>query len=122
MEDVFAIAKAHHGELNSQELMSVEVPEWKGSDGNPVHIYHKRSLNVRQFKPVVEYHRSGDIEKLADVLVLVALNPDGTKMFKGDQREQLVLLIDGSILHRVVGEIVGNIMASHLTMEEAEKN
>ena len=107
-------AKAHFESLGVQ---SIEVPEWKDSDGkpsiiywSPINLYEKNLL----FK---KSDNMSDVSILADILVMKALDKDGNKVFKAEDKLALMYKVDSDVLSRVA-----TAMVQVITPEEVKKN
>ncbi len=111
---VIDIAKAHFESLGVQ---SMEVPEWKDTDGkpsviywNPINLYEKNIL----FK---KSDNMQDVSILADILVMKALDKDGKKLFEAKDKLTLMYKVDSDVLSRIATEMV-----KAITPEEVKKN
>jgi len=107
-------AKSHFESLGVQ---SIEVPEWKDTDGkpsviywNPINLYEKNML----FK---KSDNMSDVSILADILVLKGLDKDGNKLFKAEDKLALMYKVDSDVLSRVA-----TAMVSAINPEDAKKN
>jgi len=107
-------AKAHFESLGIQ---SIEVPEWKDTDGkpsmiywNPINLYEKNLL----FK---KSDNMSDVSILADILVMKALDKDGNKLFKAEDKLALMYKVDSDVLSRVA-----TAMVQAINPEEVKKN
>ena len=110
-------AKAHFESLGIQ---SIEVPEWKDTDGkpsmiywNPINLYEKNLL----FK---KSDNMSDVSILADILVMKALDKDDKgelqKAFKPEDKFALRKKADSNIVATVANKILLD-----TSFEEAEK-
>ena len=95
-------AKSHFESIGVQ---SIEVPEWKDEDGkasviywNPINLYEKNKL----FK---KSDNLSDVSTLADIVVMKALDKDGTKQIGNNiisrpfvKNEKMYLIKNNSII------------------------
>jgi hypothetical protein len=97
-------AKAHYTDLGVQ---SQEVPEWgEPADGeNPVKpliIYWKPiTLSEKQQLQTIG-ERDGYVARLADALIMKALDAEGKKLFTIEHKHALRHQVDPDVLARVV--------------------
>ncbi len=96
-------AKSH---FESIGIQSIEVPEWKDEDGkasviywNPINLYEKNKL----FK---KSDNLSDVSILADIVVMKALDKDGKKIFKLDDKMDLMTKVDSDVLSRIATSMV----------------
>ena len=107
-------AKTHFENIGVQ---SIEVPEWKDEDGkasviywNPINLYEKNKL----FK---KSDNLSDVSILADIVVMKALDQDGKKLFKLDDKMDLMTKVDSDVLSRIA-----TAMVQVIAPEEVKKN
>ena len=107
-------AKTHFENIGIQ---SIEVPEWSDDDGkpaiifwNPINLYEKNKL----FK---KSDNLNDVSILADIVVMKALDKDGKKIFKLDDKMELMTKVDSDVLSRVA-----TAMVRVISPEEVKKN
>ena len=96
-------AKSHFESIGVQ---SIEVPEWKDEDGkasviywNPINLFEKNKL----FK---KSENLSDVSILADIIVMKALDKDGKKVFKLEDKQTLMEKADPNILQRIAQKMV----------------
>jgi hypothetical protein len=107
-------AKAHFESLGVQ---SIEVPEWKDEHGNPSKIYWNP---INLYEKNLLFRKSdnmSDVSILADILVMKALDKDGNKLFKAEDKLALMYKVDSDVLSRVA-----TAMVQVLSPEEVKKN
>ena len=85
-------AKAHFTDFGVQ---SVEVPEW-GEDGQPMVIYWK-PINLAE-----KLRLQASDDRLADCLILKALDAEGKKMFTIEDKYTMRHSVDPDVIARVV--------------------
>ena len=107
-------AKSHFENIGVQ---SIEVPEWKDEDGkptvlfwNPINLYEKNKL----FK---KSDNMTDVSILADIVVMKSLDKDGKKIFKLDDKMDLMTKVDSDVLSRIA-----TAMVQVISPEEVKKN
>ena len=111
---VIDIAKSHFESLGVQ---SVEIPEWKDEHGNPTVIYWNP---INLFEKNVLFKKSdslSDVCILADILVMKALDKDGKKIFKPEDKLALMYKVDSDVLSRVASTMV-----QAINPDEVKKN
>ena len=96
-------AKSH---FESIGIQSIEVPEWKDEDGkasviywNPINLFEKNKL----FK---KSENLSDVSILADIVVMKALDKDGKKIFKLDDKMDLMTKVDSDVLSRIATAMI----------------
>jgi hypothetical protein len=107
-------AKAHFESLGVQ---SIKIPEWKDANGNPSVIYWNP---INLYEKSILFKKSdnmNDVSILADVLVMKALDKDGNKLFKAEDKLALMYKVDSDVLSRVA-----TAMVQVITPEEVKKN
>ena len=83
---VIDIAKSHFENLGTQ---SIEVPEWKDEDGKPTVLYWNPITLSEKNKLLRKSDNLNDVSLLADVLLMKALDEDGNKVFKAEEKLEL---------------------------------
>lgn len=107
-------AKSHFESLGVQ---SIEVPEWKDENGNPSIIYWN-PINLYEKNIIFKKSENmSDVNVLADILVMKALDKDGNKIFKPEDKLSLMYKVDSDVLSRVA-----TAMVKIITPEEVKKN
>ena len=110
---VIDIAKSHFENLGVQ---SIEVPEWKDEHGNSTIIYWNP---INLFEKNILFKKSdnlSDVSILADILVMKALDKDGKKLFKPEDKVALMYKVDSDVLSRI-----STAMVSAITPDEVKK-
>ena len=107
-------AKSHFEGIGIQ---SIEVPEWKDEDGkptvlfwNPINLYEKNKL----FK---KSDNMTDVSILADIVVMKSLDKDGKKIFKLEDKMDLLTKVDSDVLSRIA-----TAMIQVVSPDEVKKN
>ena len=91
-------AKSHFENLGTQSL---EVPEWKDDDGKPTVLYWNPITLSEKNKILKKTDTLNDVSLLADVLIMKALDKDGNKVFKVEDKLALMHKTDPDVLTRV---------------------
>ena len=99
------------------QTLIIEVPEWKDEDGkpsvifwNPINLFEKNKL----FK---KSENLSDVSILADIVIMKSLDKDGKKIFKLDDKMDLLTKVDSDVLSRVA-----TAMVQVISPEEVKKN
>ena len=111
---VIDIAKSHFENIGVQ---SMEVSEWKDENGKPVTLYWNPITLLEKNRLLKKSDNLNDIAILADVLVMKALDKDGKKIFKLDDKMELMTKVDSDVLSRVA-----TAMVQVISPEEVKKN
>ena len=107
-------AKTHFESIGVQ---SIEVPEWKDEDGKPSVIY-SNPINLFEKNKLFKKSESlSDVSILADIVVMKSLDKDGKKIFKLDDKMDLMTKVDSDVLSRVA-----TAMVKVISPEEVKKN
>jgi len=107
-------ARSHFENIGVQ---SIEVPEWKDENGNPSIIYWNP---INLYEKNVLFKKSGsmsDVSILADILLMKALDKDGNKIFKAEDKLALMYKVDSDVVAKIA-----NAMVQNITPEEVKKN
>ena len=100
---VIDIAKSHFDNIGVQ---SMEVAEWKDENGKPVTLYWNPITLLEKNRLLKKSDTLNDIAILADVLVMKALDKDGKKVFKLEDKQTLMNSADPNILQRIAQKMV----------------
>tara|TARA_Y100001972_G_scaffold119119_1_gene160004 strand:- start:592 stop:933 length:342 start_codon:yes stop_codon:yes gene_type:complete len=100
---VIDIAKSHFENIGVQ---SMEVAEWKDENGKPVILYWNPITLLEKNRLLKKSDNLNDIAILADVLVMKALDKDGKKVFKLEDKQTLMENADPNILQRIAQKMV----------------
>jgi len=111
MSEIIEKAKAHFRERLSEDMRSVEVPEW----GTVIHF---RPINLRDQDRIYRYIAKGSLEALAETLIVRALDGDGNKLFRPVHKTEFMRAVDPDVITRVCQAMAD----AGPTVEEAEKN
>ena len=111
---VIDIAKSHFDNIGVQ---SMEVFEWKDENGKPVTLYWNPITLLEKNRLLKKSDNLNDIAILADVLVMKALDKDGKKIFKLDDKMDLMTKVDSDVLSRIA-----TAMVQVISPEEVKKN
>ena len=107
-------AKTHFESIGVQ---SIEVPEWKDEDGKPSVIYWNPIYLFEKNKLFKKSESLSDVSILADIVVMKSLDKDGKKIFKLDDKMDLMTKVDSDVLSRVA-----TAMVKVISPEEVKKN
>jgi hypothetical protein len=111
---VIDIAKSHFESLGIQ---SIEVPEWKDDDGKPIIVYWNPITLSEKNKLFRKSDNMLDASILADIVVMKAIDKEGNKLFKAEDKLVLMHKVDSDVLSKVATSMV---QAIH--PEEVKKN
>ena len=93
-------AKAHYDSLGSARI---EVPEWKDEDGNPTVLYSEpMTLDERR---KLEKFASDSQEYLVRLIITKALDEQGNKAFKIEDKPILMKRVSDMVIARIAAEI-----------------
>lgn len=95
-------ARAH---FSRQAVRIIEVEEWPGDDGKPLVIYAKPLTLAEKQKLRNFAQQFGDMEILAQTLILKAEDAQGEKLFTIADKHALMHATDPDVLARVVVQI-----------------
>ena len=107
-------ARNHFENLGVQ---SIEVPEWKDNDDKPTIIYWNPITLAEKNKLLKVSGNLNDVSLLADILIMKSLDKDGKKIFKLDDKMDLMTKVDSDVLSRVA-----TAMVKVISPEEVKKN
>ena len=91
-------AKSHFESLGTQ---SIEVPEWKDDDGKPTVIYWNPITLAEKNRLLKKSDSLNDVSLLADILIMKALDKDGNKIFKSEDRLDIMHKVDSDVLAKI---------------------
>tara|TARA_R110000822_G_scaffold215971_3_gene350806 strand:- start:706 stop:1062 length:357 start_codon:yes stop_codon:yes gene_type:complete len=93
-------AKSHFRGALSQELLQVDVPEWKTK------VYFKVATNFAVEQKIIDLHGKGQlVEALVETLIAKACDKEGKKMFTPADKIVFLREVDPEIIIRVVTEM-----------------
>jgi hypothetical protein len=95
-------AKAH---FDKQEVTEIVVPEWEDEKGNPTVIYSK-PLTLAEKKKLLKFAKEDDIEFVARLVILKALDKSGDQVFDIGDRITLLNSIDPDVLTRIANKMM----------------
>ena len=107
-------AKSHFENIGVQ---SIEVPEWKDEDGKPTVIFWNPINLFEKNKLFKKSDNMSDVSILADIVVMKALDKDGKKIFKLDDKMELMTKVDSDVLSRIATSMV-----QVISPDEVKKN
>ena len=107
-------AKSHFESLGVQHI---EVEEWKDEAGNPSVIYWNPITLSEKNKLFKKSDNLNDVSILADIVVMKSLDKDGKKIFKLEDKMDLMTKVDSDVLSRIATAMVQSIKP-----EEVKKN
>ena len=94
-------AKAH---FDKQEIIEIEVPEWEDESGNPTIIYSK-PMTLAEKKTLIKFAKNDDIEFLARLVILKALDQAGNPIFDISDKLTLMNRVDPDVLTRIANRM-----------------
>ena len=100
--------------FDSKGINKIEVAEW-GEEGKPLEIFSK-PFTLAEKRNLFKNARNDDLAVLVDAIVLKALDADGNKIFKLDDKKTLLNNADPDVIGRVA-----TLMLNSINSEEAEK-
>tara|TARA_R100001509_G_scaffold101333_1_gene59318 strand:- start:22 stop:363 length:342 start_codon:yes stop_codon:yes gene_type:complete len=107
-------AKSHFENIGVQ---SIEVPEWKDDDGNPTILYWNPINLYEKNKLFKKSDNMTDVSILADIVVMKSLDKDGKKIFKLEDKMDLLTKVDSDVLSRIA-----TAMIQVVSPDEVKKN
>lgn len=96
--------KAHFTDIG---VRHVEVPEW-GEDGKPLAIYFSPMTLAEKQKLMTIGERDGYVARLADALIMKAMDAEGKKLFTIEDKRTLRNQVDPDVLARVVRDMMAS--------------
>ena len=101
-------AKREYAE-RQEELLSVEVPEWRDENGDAISVFYRRGMSVAEMEKTFEGcdMRDGNLttDMLFNAFFVVARDKDGRKLFVGNDRKEARNRLSSDVVLRVVGEM-----------------
>lgn len=97
-------AKNH---FSNQPIREISVPEWADENGNPFVFYVKPFTLQDQGKLQFAVKNQSEVDALAEVLVLKAMDSEGNKVFQIGDKVDLRNNVDATVLARVANQIMG---------------
>ncbi len=116
MSDILERAKAHFKTRRETDMDYIDVPEW-GEGDKPLRIFW-RPMNLAENNQIFKYAKNGDLEAMAQTLIVRALDEDGNRLFRPVHKTELMKHVDAKIIERIVLAMGGD----DDDVEEAEKN
>tara|TARA_R100000654_G_scaffold66375_2_gene94563 strand:- start:6617 stop:6958 length:342 start_codon:yes stop_codon:yes gene_type:complete len=107
-------AKSHFENIGVQ---SIEVPEWKDDDGNPTILYWNPINLYEKNKLFKKSDNMTDVSILADIVVMKSLDKEGKKIFKLEDKMDLLTKVDSDVLSRIA-----TAMIQVVSPDEVKKN
>ena len=107
-------AKSHFESLGVQHI---EVEEWKDEAGKPSVIYWNPMNLSEKNKLFKKSDNLNDVSILADIVVMKAIDKDGNKFFKPEDKMALMYKVDSDVVAKI-----SNAMVQNITPEEVKKN
>ena len=113
-------AKAHFRDKMGGTLRSVSVPEWTNGEAEPVRIYFKPSMTLRDQGEIIELSQNGKTaEGLAMTLFNRALDENGKRLFVKANMTELMRMVDPDVIAAVCTAMS---VDDDMTDEDLEKN
>ena len=107
-------AKAHFETLKT---ITIEVPEWKDEAGNPS-VFYSEPLTLEEKNIIFKKSENlSDVSILADIVVMKSLDKDGKKIFKLEDKMDLLTKVDSDVLSRIA-----TAMIQVISPDEVKKN
>jgi len=100
--------------FDNQGLKKIEVAEW-GEEGKPLIIYSK-PFTLAEKRNLFKGARNDDLAVLVDAIVLKAIDDQGNKIFKLDDKKTLLNNADPDIVATVATQMLNTV-----SFEDAEK-
>jgi hypothetical protein len=94
-------AKAH---FDKQDIIEITVPEWEDENGNPTVLYSK-PLTLADKKKLLKFAKEDDIEFVARLIILKALDGKGDQVFDISDKITLLNSVDPNVLTRIAGKM-----------------
>tara|TARA_Y100000114_G_C11561152_1_gene231866 strand:- start:243 stop:584 length:342 start_codon:yes stop_codon:yes gene_type:complete len=91
-------AKSHFEGLGVQ---SIEIEEWKDDDGRPTIVYWNPITLAEKKKLFANSNSLNDIGILADIVILKAMDKDGNKIFKSEDKFDILHNVDSDVLAKI---------------------
>ena len=107
-------AKSHFENIGVQ---SIEVPEWKDDDGNPTILYWNPINLYEKNKLFKKSDNMTDVSILADIVVMKSLDKEGKKIFKLEDKMDVLTKVDSDVLSRIA-----TAMIQVVSPDEVKKN
>ena len=63
MTDVLKAGKKHFKAKLTEELQSIEVPEWTDDNDKPIKVYFKSSMRLSQKSILLKHYQNDDFDK-----------------------------------------------------------
>lgn len=95
-------AKKHY---ENQEKLVISVPEW-GDENGPleVHVFPMTMAEISMMQRLAS-KKSTNIEQAANIIVVKARDKDGNRLFKLEERDDLMKNTDYQVVARIAEEI-----------------
>jgi hypothetical protein len=100
--------------FENKGIKKIEVAEW-GEEGKPLEIYAK-PFTLAEKRNLFKNAKNDDLAVLVDAIVLKALDGDGKKIFKLDDKKTLLNSADPDVIANVATKMLNTV-----TPEDAEK-
>ena len=107
-------AKSHFENIGVQ---SIEVPEWQDEDGKPTVLFWNHINLYEKNKLFKKSDNMTDVSILADIVVMKSLDKDGKKIFKLEDKMDLLTKVDSDVLSRIA-----TAMIQVISPDEVKKN
>jgi hypothetical protein len=106
-------AKAH---FDTKGIKRIEVPEWKDEQGNPT-VLLSEPFTLDDQRKLVKFAQDDGIEFIARLVIMKAMNEDGSKAFDLSDKPTLMSKTDPAVIRRIADEI-----SASSTVEEMSGN
>ena len=106
MNSVLDAGKKHFSVKLQEDLKSLEVPEWKDDEGQPVKIYFKSSMRLSQKSILLKHYQNEEYDKaIACQMIFRCRDAEGKPLFTMGQLDQIIDDLDPDVCSRIVTEM-----------------
>ena len=103
MSDVLKAGKKHFKAKLTEELQSIEVPEWKDDTDKPIKVYFKSSMRLSQKSILLKHYQNDDFDKaIACQMIFRCKDENGKALFTMNQIDQIIDDLDPDVCSRIV--------------------
>ena len=92
--------------FKNRPVREIEVPEW-GSDEEALIIYVK-PLTLQEQQKVFKLSQGNELEAMAQILIMKALDSEGNKLFTMKDKHTLMNSVDPSVVIALATDILGD--------------
>tara|TARA_R100000655_G_C2994150_1_gene193457 strand:- start:2295 stop:2654 length:360 start_codon:yes stop_codon:yes gene_type:complete len=103
MSNIAEIARSQFKERLSEELKSLEVPEWKDKDGKPVVIYYRPVIKMSQQSVIMKHVQNKDYDKAQALnLIYRCRDKNGKLIFTPLQVDAVIDDFDPNVVASII--------------------